>query len=146
MQALPNAEYPIDVASTGKAQLKDGLFEETLVPGSATKTKISLGKEQTSGDLNGDGVQDAAVTLIVDPGGSGTFIYLAAVLNQDGAARPVASVFLGDRIIVKSLAIESGEIVVTLLTRKPDEAMATEPTVKVTQKFRLEGDKLFAVQ
>ncbi|MBT4483505.1 MAG: hypothetical protein HOC71_07490, partial [Candidatus Latescibacteria bacterium] len=54
MQALPNAEYPIDVALTGKAQLKDGVFEETVVPGSATKTRISLTGKQDTGDLNGD--------------------------------------------------------------------------------------------
>jgi hypothetical protein len=142
MQALPNAEYPIDVASTGKAQLEDGVFEEAAAPGSATKTRVSLGEEQAAGDLNGDGARDAAVTLVADPGGSGTFTYLAAVLNQGGVARPIASVFLGDRIIVKSLAIQSGEIVVTLLTRKPDEPMAAEPTVEVTQKFRLQGDEL----
>jgi hypothetical protein len=142
MQALPNVEYPIDVASTGKAQLEDGVFEEAAAPGSATKTRISLGKEQTAGDLNGDGAKDAAVTLVADPGGSGTFTYLAAVVNQDGVARPIASVFLGDRIVVKSLAVQSGEIVVTLLTRKPDEPMAAEPMVEVTRKFRLQGDEL----
>ena len=110
--------------------------------GSATKTRISLGEEQAAGDLNGDGAKDAAVTLVADPGGSGTFTYLAAVINQEGVARPIASVFLGDRIVVKSLAIQSGEIVVTLLTRKPDEPMAAEPTVEVTRKFRLQGDEL----
>lgn len=142
VQALPNAEYPIEVASTGKAQLKDGVFEEAAAPGSATKTRISLGKAQAAGDLNGDGAEDAAVTLVADPGGSGTFTYLAAVINQNGLAKPIASVFLGDRIVVKSLRIQSGEIVVTLLTREADEPMAAEPTVEVTQKFRLEGDQL----
>jgi hypothetical protein len=140
MQALPNAEYPIDVASSGKAQLKNGVFEETAVPGSATRTRISLGQEQAEGDLNRDGAQDAAVTLVADPGGSGTFTYLAAVINRNGAAEPIASVFLGDRIIVKSLAIESGKIFATLLTRKPDEPMAAKPTVEVKRMFKLRGD------
>jgi hypothetical protein len=146
VRALPNAEYPIDVASTGKAQLKNGVFEETVVPGSATKTKISLGKEQATGDLNGDGGQDAAVTLVADPGGSGTFIYLAAVINRDGAAEPIASAFLGDRIAVKSLAIESGKIHVTMLTRKEGEPMAAKPTVELSRRFKLQGDSLVEVQ
>ena len=140
VQALPNAEYPIDVVSTGKAQLRNGFFEETVVPGSATKTRISLGKEQATGDLNGDGAQDAAVVLVANPGGSGTFTYLAAVVNRNGAAEPIASVFLGDRIIVKSLAIESGKIFATLLTRKPNEPMAAKPTVEVKRMFKLRGD------
>ena len=146
MQALPNAEYPIEVALKGKAQLKDGVFEETVVPGSATKTRISLTGKQESGDLNGDGLPDAAVTLWANPGGSGTFTYLAAVINKNGTAMPAASVFLGDRIIVKSLAIQSGEIFVTMLTRKPNEAMSAKPTVEVIRKFRLQGKNLVEVK
>jgi hypothetical protein len=77
LRALPNAEYPVDNTSTGKAQLKDGVFEEPVAPGSVTKTRIRLGKDQSFGDVNGDGAEDAAVTLVIDPGGSGTFTYIA---------------------------------------------------------------------
>jgi hypothetical protein len=146
LQALPNAEYPVEFTSTGKAQLKDGVFEEPVAPGSATKTKIRLGKEQALGDLNSDGAEDAAVTLVVDPGGSGTFTFLSAVINDKGSARPVASVLLGDRIVVKSIAIQSGNVVVTMLTRKPDEPMSAEPTVEVTRTFKLQGDKLVEIK
>ena len=139
---LSNAEYPIDAASTGKARLINGLFEEQSAPDSATKTKIWLGDAQTIGDLNGDGTDDAVALLIVDAGGSGTFTYLAAIINENGVAKPVASIFLGDRIIVKSLNIQSGEIEVNLLTRQPDEPMANEPTVELTQKFILENLQL----
>ncbi len=146
MRALPDAEYPIDLVRTGRAQLRDGVFEETAAPGSATKTRIRLGNQQTAGDLNGDGMQDAAVTLIANPGGSGTFTYLAAAVNQNRAAKPIASVLLGDRIIVKSLAIESGEIIVTLLTRRPNEPMAARPTVELKRRFKLRGDDVIEVQ
>jgi hypothetical protein len=142
LSALPNAEYPIELASTGKAQLKDGVFEEPAAPGSATKTMIWLGKERALGDVNGDGLEDVVVPLIVDPGGSGTFTYLALVLNEKGSARPLPAVLLGDRILLKSLAVQEGNIVVTLLTRKPDEPMSNEPTVEVTRKFKLQGGKL----
>lgn len=140
--ALPNAEYPIQVASTGKAQLKDGAFEEPIAPGSASKTKVQLGKEQAFGDVNGDGTEDAAVTLVVDSGGSGTFTYLTLVINEKGTAKPLAAVLLGDRIVVKSLAIQPGSVVATMLTRKPGEPMSAEPSVQVTRTFKLQGDKL----
>ena len=142
VEALPNAEYPIYVAVTGKAQLKNGVFEETAVPGSATKTVISIGKEHATGDLNGDGAQDAAVVLVANPGGSGTFTYLAAVINRNGVAEPMSCVLLGDRIVVKSIVIESGKILVTLLTRKPNEPMAAKPTVEVKRIFKLQGNSL----
>ena len=146
LHALPNAEYPIKFTSTGKAQLKNGFFEESVAPGSATKTKIRLGKEQVFGDVNGDNAEDAAVTLVVDPGGSGTFIFLALVINKKGTAKPIASVLLGVRIIVKSLAIQSGSVVVTMLTRERGEPMSAEPKVEVTQTFKLQGDTLDEVE
>ena len=146
LQALPNAEYPVDNTSNGKAQLKDGVFEETVAPGSATKTKIRLGKELSFGDVNGDEAEDAAVTLVVNPGGSGTFIYLALVINENSTAKPVSSILLGDRIVVKSLAIQAGDVVVTILTRKPDESMSMEPKFEVTRKFKFQGNKLVEVK
>ena len=146
LQALPNAEYPVDVASTGRAHLKGGVFEESTAPGSATRTRIRLGKEQSFGDVNGDGAEDAAVTLVVDPGGSGTFTYLAVVINDKGTAKPVSSILLGDRIVVKSLAIQAGNVVVTILTRKPNESMSMEPEFEVTRTFKVQSDKLVEVK
>jgi heat shock protein HslJ len=144
-QALPNAEYPVEGVSTGKAQLKNGVFEEAAAPGSATKIRVQLGVQQALGDVNGDGTQDAAVTLVVDPGGSGIFTYLALVLNDQGTAKPVASIFLGDRIVVKSLAIQSGSILVVMLTRQADQPMSADPTFEVARTFQLQGDKLVEV-
>jgi hypothetical protein len=141
-QALPDLEYLVEQTSTGKAQLKDGAFEEPAAPDSATKTKIWLGDVQALGDINGDGAKDALVTLVVDLGGSGTFTYLALVLNDGGTPRPLAAVLLGDRIVVKSLAVENGSLVAHLLTRKPNEPMSAEPTVEETRRFLLQGDRL----
>jgi heat shock protein HslJ len=144
-QALPDADYPVEGTSTGKAQLKDGVFEESIAPGSASKISVQLGAQQAFGDLNGDGSQDAAVTLVVDSGGSGTFTYLAPVLNEQGTAVPVASTLLGDRIVVKSLVIQSGSVVVVILTRQADQPMSAEPTTEVTRTFQLRGKALIEV-
>jgi hypothetical protein len=142
LDALPNAEYPIEFTSSGKAQLKGGVFEEPIAPGAATKTTIRLGKEQAAGDMNGDGAEDAVVTLVAQPGGSGVFTFLALALNDNGRAKPLASVLLGDRILVKSLAIHSGTVVVTMLTRKPGEPMSATPTVEVRRIFKVRGNEL----
>jgi hypothetical protein len=75
------------------------------------------------------------VVLISDPGGTGRFYDLVAVLDRNGNAFPVATTFLGDRIEVNALTIEDGQIVVDMLTRSPDEAMADEPTLPVTRIF-----------
>jgi hypothetical protein len=139
---LRDAEYPVEFASAGKARLKDGVFEEPAAPGSATRTTIRLGTEQSFGDVNGDGVEDAAATLVVDPGGSGTFTYLALVINDKGAARPLAAVLLGDRIIVRSILVQPGGVMATMLLRRPDEPMTARPRTEITRTFELQGGRL----
>jgi len=114
----------------------------SLAPGSAAKIRVELGKTQAFGDANGDGAEDAAITLIVNTGGSGTFTSLALVINDKGLPRVSPLVALGDRILVKSLAIQNGTVTVTLLTRKPEEPMIAAPTVEVTQVFTWQGGAL----
>ncbi len=146
LQSLPNAEYPIEITSTGKAQLKDGIFEEPSAPGSIAKTTVQLGNEQAFGDINGDGTEDIATTLVADPDGSGTFIYLALIINYNGTAKPLDAVLLGDRIIVKSIMIQSESVVVTMLNRKSYESMSAKPTVEGTRTFKLQSDKLIEMK
>jgi hypothetical protein len=141
-QALANAAYPIEGAATGKVQLHDGQFEQAAAPGSAAKIEVRLGTAEAFGDVNGDGTEDAAVTLVADFGGSGTFTYLSLVLNEAGAVRSLPAVLLGDRIIVNSLAIHDGSVVVDMLTRRTDEPMSDTPTVAVTRTFTLRGERL----
>jgi hypothetical protein len=105
-----------------------------------------MGKNQAEGDLNGDSIPDAAVTLIAETGGSGTFTYLAAVINNDGAAQPLNSVFLGDRIVVKSLSIQSGQIEIEYLDHASNEPMASAPTVDVVKNFKVQDNQLVEVK
>jgi basic membrane protein A len=134
-EMLGNLSYPSEYTADGVAPLTDGQYEEAAAPGSATKTTVQLSDRVAFGDLDADGVDDAAVVLITDPGGSGTFRDLVAVLDRNGRAFPVATTFLGDRIRVNALTIEDGQIVVDMLTRTPDQAMADDPTQPVTRVF-----------
>ena len=146
MEVLRNAEYQSEWPADGKAKLTDGSYREKYLPGAATELVIRLSDRHAIGDLNGDGAKDAAVVLVSNPGGSGTFHDLAVLVSQNGSPKHVATEALGDRIVVKSLAIQSGEIAMTLLARKPDEPMSAEPKVEVTKKFKLQGDKLVEME
>jgi hypothetical protein len=106
---------------------------------------VQLGPEQAFGDLDGDRVDDAAVTLLASPGGSGSFTYVSAVLNQNGTPRPTNSVLIGDRITVQSLRIVDGKIDVTWLDRKPGEPMSAVPATRVGKTLVVQGGKLVAV-
>jgi len=145
LEALKNAEYQSEWPADGVAKLTDGEYEEEIVPGAASKLIIVFYRDMYAfGDLDGDGVEDAAVVLATSGGGSGTFISLEAVINDKGTPNHVATAFLGDRVEVKSVAIESGKITVDMVTHGPDDPMCC-PTIEATQKYRLQGDKLVQI-
>jgi hypothetical protein len=138
---LANAEYLSEFASTGKARLKDGVYREKAAPGSAAEVVIMLYDQYALGDLDGDEVEDAAVILLVDSGGSGTFYYLCAVLNEDGAPLNEATLYLGDRIKIRSLSVRGGRIEIDMLVQGPGDPMV-KPTREVHQTYYLTGKQL----
>jgi heat shock protein HslJ len=112
----------------------DGLFPEesiTLTDGYAAYEDPSSGTPYVqlmepliaSGDLDGDGVADAAAVLIDHSSGSGTFYYLTAVLDALNNPMPLEALMIGDRIQVKSLAINDGQIVADLVAQGADEPL-----------------------
>jgi len=137
---LKNATYKSEWTQSGTAPLTDGEYSEQAAPGSATKTVVKLTDHIAYGQL-GDYQQAAAVVLVTDPGGSGTFYDLAVVVNQDGKPVNVASTHLGDRVKINSFSIENGEIVVDMITHGPKDPMCC-PTQQVVQKYALRGDEL----
>jgi hypothetical protein len=145
VEMLKNAEYHSEWPAEGVAKLTDGEYEEEIVPGAASKLIIAVYPDMHAfGDLNGDGVDDAAVVLATSAGGSGTFISLEAVINDKGTPKHVASAELGDRVKLKSVAIDSAEIIVDMVTHGPDDPLCC-PTVEATQKYKLEGDTLVQI-
>jgi heat shock protein HslJ len=139
-EALKNAVYHSEWAEDGTAQLADGEYRMPIVEGSATELIIRL-MDVAFGDLGGDGISDAAVVLVTDPGGSGKFFGLAAVVNRDGNPEHVTSVSLGDRVQIESLSIVAGQVVVEMITHGPDDPMCC-PTQQVVQTYALQGDQL----
>ena len=144
-EALRNAEYHCEFAATGLVRLINGAYQGELSVGSSAELTVTLGEMIILGDLDGDGTEDAAVLLIVDPGGSGTFYYLAVVVDEDGKPRNVASALLGDRVQVKSVSIQSGKIVVNMIAQGPGDPMCC-PTLEMTLRYVLQGEKLVEVR
>jgi hypothetical protein len=147
VEALKNATYDSEWAAEGVAQLRDGEYRQKY-PGAedaASELVIAFYDDMYAfGDLNSDGVEDAAVVLATSGGGSGTFVTLEAVVNDQGTPRNVASVLLGDRAQVNSVTIESREVNVDVLTHAPDDPMCC-PTLKVSQRYVLQGASLVPV-
>ncbi len=145
LEALKNATYPSEWEESGTITLTDGRYEgEPFVEGGASRPIVTLVEPVAFGDLDGDGVEDAAVVLAANAGGSGTFISLEAVRNEGGEPVHVATYSLGDRARIESLAIEGGQIVLEMITHGPDDPLCC-PTQRARNVYALEGDALIEV-
>jgi heat shock protein HslJ len=137
--ALANMEYKSEWTQSGTAPLVNGEYREQAAPGSATETVVMLTPHVAYGELNGESA--AAVILVADPGGSGTFYELAVVVQRDGQPVHLASALLGDRIQINALEIVDNAILVDMIAHGPDDPMCC-PTQRVQQSYVLEGDQL----
>ncbi len=137
-----NATYRIDGQPVG---LADGQCERPAAPGSATIVRTSVWKQPVYGDLDGRGDEDAALVLVHDPGGSGTFYFAAAALNTDGRYRGTRGVLLGDRIVPTAISIRDRQLVVDYTDRLPDEPFSAAPSVDRTMVLVVRDGHLLAV-
>ncbi len=80
--------------------------------------------------------------LVSNPGGTGTFYYVTAALNENGGYRGLNSILLGDRVAPKDTHIVSGEVVVNYADRRPEEPMSAQPSVGVSKYLKVVGGVL----
>jgi hypothetical protein len=121
-----NATYMIEGQAT---HLVNGRSEREVAPGSATKIMTSVFGKPVEGDLDGQGDMDVALLLVHDPGGSGTFYYVAAALNRDDSYIGTNAVLLGDRIAPQDVKIRNGVVVANYTDRRPEEPMSVSASV-----------------
>jgi hypothetical protein len=96
------------------------------------------------GDLDGDSLQDAAIILGENYGGSGSFVSVAVLLNRNGQPVFAGSVGIDDRPKVNSISIQNGEVLLDAVIHGPNDPGCC-PAQPVTQTFRLWGGKLILV-
>lgn len=123
-------------------ELAGGKSETEAAPGSATVVTTKVSGPFATGDLNGDGLEDTAVILMHDPGGSGTFYYVAAAINHGGQYAGTHAALIGDRIEPVDIKIEDSVIEVTYRDRRPEEPMAAEVSVQKKLRVVLKDDML----
>ena len=141
LEMLQNAQYRSP--DWGEYQLVNGVYYRTpTAPGeSAEIYKTQLDERFVTGDLNADGADDAAAFLRTQNGGTGHFVELAAMLNQDGNPYNISTVYLGDRVIVESVQIVDGVIILAMRVQGPNDGMCC-PSQLETWQFRLENNVL----
>lgn len=140
LDLLKNFTYSLEYSPDGKIPLKDGSFELSTTNPPVHITS-NLGQQVAFGDLNGDGLADAVVTLATNTGGSGTFINIVAVLNAPGGPAQAATVYLDDRASVKAITIANGQIQVDYIGHGPNDPLCC-PSLHLLRVYRLQGAEL----
>lgn len=145
VEKLKNAEYTIvgfDTAST-LYRFTDGKFTRGE-SGAVDYADLRLLDFFPMGDLNEDGVDDAAVLIAANYGGTGVFVSVHVVLNDNGQPRDAASIAIDDRPQINALEIHNGEVFLDAIVHDVDDPMCC-PTFPVTQTFKLIGASLALV-
>jgi hypothetical protein len=143
LDSLRNATYDISefFGSPRTVTLVNGSYSSGSDPAAVDYMSVSMGDTAAFGDLNYDGVNDAAVILAINTGGTGVFTYIAGVLDISGAPVNVALVFLDDRPIINSLSISNGEILAdTVIHGASDPGCC--PGLQAQLGFRLYGSQM----
>ena len=124
-------------------RLSQGKYEgDPFVPGGASRPTVRL-LEQTisTGELNGEAGDEAAVLLVESSGGSGSFVYLAVVGLRDGEPVHLGTALIGDRSRVEGMSIENSHIRLELLEQGPEDP-ACCPSRPVSQSWVLRDGHL----
>ena len=135
LQALRNASYYAPFYQK-TVTLADGKYSEGSGANGYTVTLLDA---YALGDLNGDGIDDAAVLLAENGGGSGVFESLVLVLDVNGAPQQAGQAELGDRVLVNSVSIASGAASLDMVVQGPNDPMCC-PSLPETQTYRLVGN------
>ena len=126
---------------TDAVTLTDGTYTgEPFVPDGALRPTVKL-IQVAAGDLNGDGAEDAAVLLMENSGGSGSFVYLAAVVDDAGTMTNVATILLGDRWQINSFTVTDGQIALDALRQGENDPLCC-PSENVVQHYMLQDGQL----
>ena len=123
LEQIKNGEYiwfGTENALPQSYYMDNGSYQRGTAP---EQVSIRLGEPIGYGDLDGDDVEDCAVLLTENYGGSGQFILIGTVYNQNGQPLHTTSYGLGDRTLINTLNIQNGEIIIDAIVHGPQDPM-----------------------
>lgn len=127
-------------------QLVNGMHSVPIAADSSVRIVTRYFGNEAFGDLDHDGVDDAAFLVTQSGGGSGTFYYVVAALKGPNGYSGTNAVFLGDRIAPQPSQIQEGVLFVHYGDRSPNEAMTAVPSIGVSRSFHVEAGILSEIR
>jgi heat shock protein HslJ len=144
LKEVKNASYSGIEGLKGSVKLVNGRWKgRPHKKGSASRPVVNLVRDfRITGDLDGDGTDEAVVLLNYAPGGTGQWLHLAVVARKNGKIQNAATALLGDRVQIRDVRIEKRRVLVDVVRSGPKDAMCC-PGEVTTLGWTLEaGGKL----
>jgi heat shock protein HslJ len=142
--AAPSAEQLANLTYTGIFEqpitLRNGRWEgQPFVAGGASRPAVGLVEDFIlTGDVDGDGTDEAVVLLWESSGGSGTFDYIAVVGTRNGVPYNLGSALIGERVQVRTGRIIGNRIELDVVEAGPDDS-ACCPGQKATRSWSVDA-------
>ncbi len=97
-----------------------------------------LAAYSAEGDFDGDGADETAALVVVEPGGTGVFMNLVAFrTGDDGEPVQVSDRLLGDRQQIHRFEAVADSLLVEITTQGPSDPMCC-PTRRAQQVYRIQ--------
>lgn len=113
------------------ATLVDGVHDEPYL-------YVRYDNRYVYGDLNHDGLKDAAVIVIENNGGTAEWYILTFLINDREKLVHKASRMLDDRAIINSMREKDGTVVIDMFIHQEGDCMA-RPTKRVRNLYAYDG-------
>lgn len=143
LDELRQARYRGVAEAESAFVLTDGAWEgKAVVKGGASRPGVMLVRDfRLTGDLDGDGREEAVVLLAGTTGGSGERIHLAVVARGPMGLNNIATAPVGDRVQLREGRIDGRRIVLDVVQAGAEDA-ACCPGDLATRTWELRGDSL----
>ena len=139
-EQVKNAEYTFDFGeSMPSFILVDGNYQSGTDMSQPGYFQVTMSDKVAFGDLNGDGLGDAAVSIGINTGGTGVFEYVVGMLNQDGQPVQAGYYYVDDRARIDAMTISEQSVVVDAMVHGPNDPMCC-PTLAVQASLQLPLD------
>jgi heat shock protein HslJ len=142
-EELGAATYSGFESTAQPVALANGVWEGTpFVEGGASRPVVTLLRgSRVTGDVDGDGEDEAIVLLAENSGGSGTLLHIAVVDREGPEVVNTATRVLGDRVQVRDLAVEDGGLRIDVVRTGPRDP-ACCPGELATYRWLVAGSGL----
>lgn len=138
---IRNGQYQLGLPDSLRVvQLVDGKAEAGSQT-SADYASVTMMDFSARGDLNGDGVDEIAVAVAENYGGTGNFVFIAVYTLTSGEPVFQTSTLVDDRPAINALSIENGEIFLDAITHDSEDPFCC-PTLHNQRHYQLIDDQL----